>query len=74
MGQKGGGKGRKGRGGRGKGKGGREREEGEGEGKGAWFPHITCLHDASGRMFAVNVQSVSVQHLNLKDHQLSHSD
>ena len=58
MGQKGGGKGRKGRGGMGKGKGGRVRGREDGS------PHITCLHDASVRMFAVNVQSVSVQHLN----------
>ena len=65
----------KGRGGDGteRGREGQERERREGEGKGrkgrvrgreGGSPHITCLHDASGRMFAVNVQSVSVQHLN----------
>ena len=65
----------KGRGGDGteRGREGQERERREGEGKGRkgrvrgrehGSPHITCLHDASGRMFAVNVQSVSVQHLN----------
>ena len=57
---------RKGEGRAGKGQEGREREEEKGRGRGreGGSLHITCLHDAPGRMFAVDVQSVSVQHLN----------